>query len=97
MKQILQNLSNGKTSLVDVPCPKNIKSNILIETTKTVVSAGTERMLIDFGKGNLLSKAKQQPDKVKMVLNKVITDGPVEEVLHFVDIFSTEGQDFLVQ
>ena len=72
MKQILQNLSNGETSLVDVPCPKNIKSNILIATNKTVVSAGTERMLIDFGKANLLSKARQQPDKVKMVLNYII-------------------------
>jgi predicted dehydrogenase/threonine dehydrogenase-like Zn-dependent dehydrogenase len=75
MKQILQNLSNGETSLVDTPCPKNIKSNILISTRKTVVSAGTERMLVDFGKANLLNKAKQQPDKVKMVLNKVLTDG----------------------
>ena len=75
MKQILQNLSNGETSLIDVPCPKNIKSNILIATSKTVVSAGTERMLVDFGKANLLNKAKQQPDKVKMVLNKVVTDG----------------------
>jgi len=75
MKQILQNISNGETSLVDVPCPKNIKFNILIATTKSLVSAGTERMLIDFGKANLLSKAKQQPDKVKVVLNKVMTDG----------------------
>ncbi len=75
MKQILQNIANGETSLVDVPCPKNIKSNILIATMTTVVSAGTERMLVDFGKANLLSKAKQQPDKVKMVLNKVLTDG----------------------
>jgi len=75
MKQILQNLSNGETSLVDVPCPKNIKSNILIATNKTVVSAGTERMLVEFGKANYINKAKQQPDKVKMVLNKVVTDG----------------------
>ena len=75
MKQILQNLSNGETSLVDVPCPKNIKSNILIATNKTVVSAGTERMLVDFGKASYINKAKQQPDKVKMVLNKVLTDG----------------------
>jgi len=75
MKQILQNISNGETSLVDVPCPTNIKFNILIATTKSLVSAGTERMLIDFGKANLLSKAKQQPDKVKVVLNKVMTDG----------------------
>ena len=59
MKQILQNLSNGETSLVDVPCPKNIKSNILIATHKTVVSAGTERMLIDFGKASYINKAKQ--------------------------------------
>ena len=75
MKQILQNLSHGETSLVDVPCPKNTKSNILITTKKTVVSSGTERMLVDFGKANLLRKAKQQPEKVKMVLNKALTDG----------------------
>ena len=75
MKQILQNLSNGETTLVDVPCPKNIKSNILIASSKTVVSAGTERMLVDFGKASYINKAKQQPDKVKMVLNKVSTDG----------------------
>jgi predicted dehydrogenase/threonine dehydrogenase-like Zn-dependent dehydrogenase len=75
MKQILQNLSNGETSLVEVPCPKNIKSNILIKTTKTVISAGTERMLVDFGKANYVNKARQQPDKVKMVIDKISTDG----------------------
>jgi len=75
MKQILQNLSNGETSLFDVPCPKNINSSLLIATRKTVVSVGTERMLVNFGKASFINKAKQQPDKVKMVLNKVITDG----------------------
>jgi len=80
MKQILQNLSNGETSLVDVPCPKNTKSNILIATKKTVVSAGTERMLVDFGKASYIDKARQQPDKVKMVLNKVATDGLIPTI-----------------
>jgi predicted dehydrogenase/threonine dehydrogenase-like Zn-dependent dehydrogenase len=75
MKQILQNLSNGETLLVEVPCPKNINSNVLIATSKTVISAGTERMLVDFGKASYIKKAKEQPDKVKMVLNKVLTDG----------------------
>jgi predicted dehydrogenase/threonine dehydrogenase-like Zn-dependent dehydrogenase len=75
MKQILQNLSNGETSLVEVPCPKNTKLNILIATKKTIISAGTERMLVDFGKASYIDKARQQPDKVKMVLNKVMTDG----------------------
>ena len=80
MKQILQNLSNGETSLVDVPSPRNIKSNVLIATKNSVVSAGTERMLVNFGKSNLFNKAKQQPDKVKEVLNKVVTDGLVATI-----------------
>ncbi|AXE61708.1 bi-domain-containing oxidoreductase [Candidatus Thioglobus sp. NP1] len=80
MKQILQNLSNGKTSLVDVPSPRNIKSNVLIATKNSLVSAGTERMLVNFGKSNLLNKAKQQPDKVKEVLNKVVSDGLVATI-----------------
>jgi len=75
MKQILQNLSNGETTLVDVPCPKSQKGSLLISSRNTLVSAGTERMLVDFGKANVIDKARQQPDKVKMVLDKVRTDG----------------------
>lgn len=75
MKQVLQNLANGETSLVDVPCPKAKNGNVLIETTKTLVSVGTERMLVDFGKAGWIEKARSQPDKVKMVLEKVKTDG----------------------
>ena len=75
MLQILQNLSNGETSVNDVPCPKNIAGNLLISSSKTIVSVGTERMLIDFGKASIIDKARQQPDKVKMVLDKVKTDG----------------------
>ncbi|GAA0197990.1 bi-domain-containing oxidoreductase [Kangiella japonica] len=75
MKQILQNLANGETSLVDVPCPKAKNGNVLIKTTKSLVSVGTERMLVDFGKAGWIEKARSQPDKVKMVLEKVKTDG----------------------
>jgi predicted dehydrogenase/threonine dehydrogenase-like Zn-dependent dehydrogenase len=75
MKQVLQNLSNGDTSLVDVPSPVNTESNLLIATKKTLVSAGTERMLVNFGKASYINKARQQPDKVKEVLNKITTDG----------------------
>lgn len=75
MKQILQNMSNGQTSLIDVPCPQGKPFHLLITTTKTLVSVGTERMLIEFGKSNLIDKARSQPDKVKMVLGKIKTDG----------------------
>ena len=75
MKQILQNLKNGETRLVEVPAPSNCAGNLLIKTSHSVVSAGTERMLVNFGKANYIDKARQQPDKVKQVLTKVKTDG----------------------
>ena len=75
MKQILQNMSTGETSLVDVPVPKFAKAGILIQSAISLISIGTERMLVEFGKANMLSKARQQPEKVKMVLAKVKTDG----------------------
>ena len=75
MKQILQSLTTGEISLEEVPCPSHDSNSLLIETTKSLVSAGTERMLLEFGKANLLGKVKQQPDKVKMVLDKIKTDG----------------------
>ena len=75
MKQILQNLGSGETLLADVPCPRRGAGSVLIQTSKTLVSLGTEKMLIDFGKGGFLAKARSQPDKVKQVLQKVKTDG----------------------
>lgn len=75
MKQILQNMSTGETRLTDVPVPQFGKTDILIQSTHSLISIGTERMLVEFGKANLLSKARQQPEKVKMVLEKVKTDG----------------------
>ena len=75
MKQIIQDLKSGDTILEEVPVPRVKPGSVLIKTTKTLVSLGTEKMLVDFGKANIIQKAKQQPDKVKMVLEKVKTDG----------------------
>ena len=75
MRQILQDLKTGSTSLEAIPCPSVFSGGVLIETSVSLVSAGTERMLVDFGKGNLIQKARSQPDKVKQVLEKVQTDG----------------------
>lgn len=75
MKQIIQDLKSGETILEEIPAPEVRAGHILIETTRTLVSLGTERMLVEFGKSNLIQKAKQQPDKVKEVINKVKTDG----------------------
>jgi predicted dehydrogenase/threonine dehydrogenase-like Zn-dependent dehydrogenase len=77
MKQILQSLKTGSVEFADVPCPKAGSGQLLIRTRSSLISAGTERMLVDFGKANILDKARQQPDKVRMVLDKIRTDGLV--------------------
>ncbi|KAF0281237.1 dehydrogenase [Spiribacter roseus] len=75
MHQILQKLNTGGTEVASVPVPRAVAGQLLIGTSLTLVSAGTERMLVDFGKANLLNKARQQPDKVREVLDKARTDG----------------------
>jgi predicted dehydrogenase/threonine dehydrogenase-like Zn-dependent dehydrogenase len=75
MKQIIQSFKTGETILEEVPAPQVKRGQVLIKTRKTLVSLGTERMLVEFGKSNLIAKARQQPDKVKMVLDKIKSDG----------------------
>lgn len=75
MKKIIQNLKNGQTSIIDVPTPSIQDGFLLIKTKNSVISPGTEKMLVDFGKANYLNKARQQPDKVKSVIDKAKTDG----------------------
>ncbi len=77
MKQLVQNLKTGETLLEDVPAPQVRRGHVLIQTRRSLVSLGTERMLVDFGRASLLSKARQQPDRVKQVLDKVRSDGLV--------------------
>lgn len=88
MKQIFQDLKDGNTLMMDVPCPSVQPGHVLIRTFVSLVSAGTERMLLDFGKANLLDKARQQPDKVRMVMDKIRTDGlmpTIDAVRHKLD------------
>ena len=80
MKQLLQSLRNGATAIADVPAPKAIPEHNLIKTTTTLVSAGTERMLVQFGKNNIYQKARSQPEKVRMVLDKAKADGVVATI-----------------
>jgi predicted dehydrogenase/threonine dehydrogenase-like Zn-dependent dehydrogenase len=75
MRQILQSLKTGATEVAEVPVPGMKRGQLLISTSHTLVSAGTERMLVEFGKAGWIEKARQQPDKVRMVLDKIRTDG----------------------
>jgi len=75
VKQVLQSLKDGRVELLEVPSPASKDGHLLIRTAASLISAGTERMLLDFGRANLLAKASRQPEKVQQVLDRMKTDG----------------------
>jgi len=75
VKQLVQHLRSGVLELMDVPCPQPARGQLLIQTRASLISAGTERFLVEFGQASLWQKARQNPDRVKQVWNKIKTDG----------------------
>ncbi|MBK9962332.1 MAG: bi-domain-containing oxidoreductase [Saprospiraceae bacterium] len=75
MLQIIQDLKNGETMLVESSIPTPGRGMVLIKSHFSLVSPGTERMLVEFGKKNLIQKALDQPERVKQVISKLKTDG----------------------
>lgn len=77
MKQLMQNLKDGKVYLIDIPVPQLGNRGALVRTFSSVVSVGTEKAVSEFSSSSLLGKAKARPDLVSQVVNKVKTDGIV--------------------
>lgn len=75
MKQIVQNLRSGKTELIEVPIPVLKPGFLLVKTRASLVSAGTERMLVEFGSKSLLGKVRSRPDLARQVLEKARQEG----------------------
>ncbi len=75
MKQVMQDMRKGATNLMDVPPPQLSKGQVLVATKASLISAGTEKMLMDFANKSLAGKAKERPDLVKKVIEKVQRDG----------------------
>lgn len=75
MKQLLQNMKTGETTVADVPVPNPGQGTALVRTAASLVSAGTERMVVEFARKNLVGKAQSRPDLVQQVLNKVKREG----------------------
>lgn len=75
MKQVLQHLRSGQIEVADSPAPINRKGHLLIQSEYSLISPGTERMLVGFARAGWLGKARSQPEKVKQVLDKIRSDG----------------------
>ena len=80
MRQVFQDIGNGTTYLVEAPAPIASGGNLLIETAVSLISSGTERMLVDFGRASMIGKVQQQPERVKMLLAKAKTDGVLNTI-----------------
>ena len=83
MKQLVQSMMNGEMALEEVPVPSTNSRSLLIRTEYSLVSLGTERMLVEFAKANLFVKARNQPEKVRQIIEKIRSDGfsPTIEVV----------------
>ena len=77
MKQVTQNMRDGKTTIQDIPTPTPQFGQALVKVTNSLVSAGTERMLVEFGEKSLVGKARSRPDLVKQVVDKIKREGLV--------------------
>lgn len=80
MKQLLQNLKNGKTTVEDVPSPALRPGMALVQTAASLVSAGTERMLVEFARQSVLGKARSRPDLVKQVIERARREGLIASI-----------------
>lgn len=80
MKQILQHLNDGKTVVEEVPVPVVKPGMVLVRTAASLVSAGTERMVVDFASKNLIGKAASRPDLVRQVINKAMREGLIPSI-----------------
>ena len=77
MRQISQNYKTGELAIVEVAAPRASRRGILVETRVSLISAGTERTIVDLARKNLLAKARERPDLVKRVIEKARREGPL--------------------
>jgi predicted dehydrogenase/threonine dehydrogenase-like Zn-dependent dehydrogenase len=80
MKQVVQNIRSGRTEIVEIPCPKPPPGAVLVRTAASVVSVGTERMVVEFASRSLVGKARSRPDLVRQVLQKARREGIISAV-----------------
>ena len=80
MKQLLQNLRTGEGTVAEVPVPIVQSGRVLVRTEASLISAGTERALAELGQKGLLGKARERPELIGKVFEKVKTDGLAQAI-----------------
>ncbi len=94
MKQVAQNFRTGELNVLDVPAPALRPGGVLVAVGASLVSVGTEKMVVNLAQASLLSKARQRPDQVRQVINKVQQEGLLttyQRVMNRLDSLSPLG------
>ena len=94
MKQVVQNYRTGDLRVVEVPRPTLRSGHVLVSNTASLVSVGTERIMVDLAQSSLLEKARKRPDQVRQVIDKVKLEGPLttyKKVMNKLDTLSALG------
>ena len=75
MKQLLQNMGTGEVAVAEVPVPARAAGELLVATRYSVISAGTERAILEIGRSSLIGKARARPDLARKVVESARTEG----------------------
>lgn len=75
MKQVVQNLDSGDIQILEMPLSSLKLGRLLVRNACSLVSIGTERIMVEFAKKNILAKAKARPDLIREVLEKARQEG----------------------
>jgi predicted dehydrogenase/threonine dehydrogenase-like Zn-dependent dehydrogenase len=94
MRQVVQNYRTGELKIADVPAPTVRPGSVLVSVAASLVSAGTERTMVDLAQSSLLEKARKRPDQVRQVIDKVKLEGlftTYQKVMNKLDTLSPLG------
>jgi predicted dehydrogenase/threonine dehydrogenase-like Zn-dependent dehydrogenase len=75
LKQLLQNMGTGEVAVAEVPVPARGAGELLVATRYSVISAGTERAILEIGRSSLIGKARARPDLARKVVESARTEG----------------------
>jgi predicted dehydrogenase len=75
LKQLLQNVATGEITIEDVPAPARARASLLVQTHFSLISAGTDRAVLEIGKASLIGKARARPDLARKVIESARTEG----------------------
>lgn len=75
MLQVVQSVRSGNLELIEVPAPVLLPGGVIVRTAASIISPGTEKMVMELAKKTLIGKARERPDLVRQVITKVRTHG----------------------